>query len=340
VRSIDKGDLEYRINSLVAMVGACYEAAMASSVEPSDLAAVLVRAPTRALPLRGLLAASCTVVSWASAFVALRIALRSFPPQEVAVLRFVSAGAALAIVALVAKLPLPRRADVPRFAALGLVGHALYNLALARGQAQVPAATAAFLIASAPIWMLVIAALLGQERPTLAGVAGTLLSLVGVGLIAVGRGGSLVLDRAALVVLAAAVMQASYSMALRPLLARYSALQVSAMTALAALLWLAPFAPRALAHAVRAPWPHVLAAGFMGIVPTALGYSTWSAAMKHLSPSAAGSFLYLVPAVVVVMAWAVLGEVPAALTVAGGALVVTGVVVVQRVGRAVATPRR
>ena len=57
----------------------------------------------------------------------------------------------------------------------------------------------------------------------------------------------------------------------------------------------------------------------MGIVPTAIGYSTWSAAMKHLHPSAAGSFLYLVPAVVVVMAWAVLGELPSPLTTLGGA---------------------
>jgi drug/metabolite transporter (DMT)-like permease len=52
--------------------------------------------------------------------------------------------------------------------------------------------------------------------------------------------------------------------------------------------------------------------------------------MKHLPPSGAGSFLYLVPAVVVVLAWALLGEIPTALSVAGGGLVVAGVVIVQR----------
>lgn len=55
--------------------------------------------------------------------------------------------------------------------------------------------------------------------------------------------------------------------------------------------------------------------------------------MRRLSPSVAGSFLYLVPAVVVVLAWALLGEVPAAMSVAGGGLVVVGVVIVQRLGR-------
>jgi drug/metabolite transporter (DMT)-like permease len=299
--------------------------------------AVLVGAPPASaapsLPLRGLLFASCTVVCWASAFVAMRVAVRSYPPQEVALLRFVSAGAVLGMLALATRMPLPRLRDVPRFAALGLVGHALYNLALARGQGHVPAATAGFIIASAPIWMVLIAAPLGQERLSASGLAGMSLSFVGVGLIALGRGGGLTFDASALVLLAAAVMQAAYSMAQRPLLLRYSALQVSTLAVLAALLWLAPFAPRALAHTLQAPWRHTAAALFMGVVPTAVGYSTWSAAMKHLPSSVAGSFLYLVPAVVVVLAWALLGEIPTGLSVAGGGLVIAGVVIVQRLGR-------
>jgi drug/metabolite transporter (DMT)-like permease len=55
--------------------------------------------------------------------------------------------------------------------------------------------------------------------------------------------------------------------------------------------------------------------------------------MKHLPPSVAGSFLYLVPAVVVVLAWALLGELPTAPSLAGGGLVVAGVVIVQRLKR-------
>jgi drug/metabolite transporter (DMT)-like permease len=66
------------------------------------------------------------------------------------------------------------------------------------------------------------------------------------------------------------------------------------------------------------------------VVPTAVGYSTWASAMRNLAPSSAGSFLYLVPAVVVALAWAVLGELPSGLAIAGGALVVAGVVAVQR----------
>jgi drug/metabolite transporter (DMT)-like permease len=215
-------------------------------------------------------------------------------------------------------------------AALGLVGHALYNLALAWGQARVPAASASFIISSAPIWMVALAAILGQERPGPARVVAMLVSLAGVALIAVGRGGRLVLDPPALIVVAASVMQATYSMGQRPLLTRYSALQVSTLTVLAALAWLTPFAPAALRHLVERPWSHGAAALFLGVVPTAVGYSTWASAMRNLAPSSAGSFLYLVPAVVVALAWAVLGELPSGLAIAGGALVVAGVVAVQR----------
>jgi drug/metabolite transporter (DMT)-like permease len=279
---------------------------------------------------RGLTAASITVVCWASAFVAIRVAVRSFAPEEVAWLRFGSAAVTLGLIALFTRMPFPRARDLPALAGLGLVGHALYNLALAWGQARVPAANASFIISSAPIWMVVLAAGLRQERPTAARVIAMLVSLAGVALIAVGRGGRLVFDPPALVVVAASVMQAIYSMGQRPLLSRYSALQVSTFTVFAALLWLTPFAPMAVRHLFERPWPHGAAAVFLGVVPTAVGYSTWAIAMRHLSPSSAGSFLYLVPAVVLFLAWAVLGELPSGLAVMGGVLVVLGVVAVQR----------
>jgi drug/metabolite transporter (DMT)-like permease len=279
---------------------------------------------------RGLTAAGVTVVCWASAFVAIRVAVRSFTPAEVAWLRFCAAAAALGFVALFTRMPMPRARDLPALAGLGLVGHALYNLALAWGQARVPAANASFIVSSAPIWMVVLAAGLGQERPRPARVLAMLVSLTGVALIAVGRGGRLVLDPPALVVVAASVMQAVYSMGQRPLLCRYTALQVSTFTVFAALVWLTPFAPTAIGHLVERPWSHGAAALFLGAVPTAVGYSTWAIAMRNLSPSSAGSFLYLVPAVVLALAWAVLGELPTGLAVIGGALVVIGVVAVQR----------
>jgi drug/metabolite transporter (DMT)-like permease len=99
------------------------------------------------------------------------------------------------------------------------------------------------------------------------------------------------------------------------------------------LLWLTPFGPSALHHLAEYPWTHGAAALFLGVVPTAVGYSTWAVAMKNLAPSAAGAFLYLVPAVVLGLAWAFLGELPNATAVLGGALVIAGVIAVQRLAQ-------
>jgi len=172
-----------------------------------------------------------------------------------------------------------------------------------------------------------------HERPSAGRVIAMLVSLGGVALIAVGRGGRLILDPPALVVVAASVMQAVYSMGQRPLLERYSALQVTTFSVIAALLWLTPFGPNALRHLTEHPWTHGAAALFLGVVPTAVGYSTWAVAMKNLAPSAAGAFLYLVPAVVLILAWAFLGELPNAMAVLGGALVIAGVIAVQRLAQ-------
>lgn len=301
---------------------------------PTDMAQSAIHSTRGRARSAGVLAAGITVVSWASAFVAIRVALRSFPAEEIAWLRFLAASSVLGVIAVVTRMPRPAVRDLGRIAGLGLIGHALYNLALARGQTQVPAATASFIIASAPIWMVLFSVALRHERPKLAPIVGMLVSFSGVALIALGRAGHLVLDWPALIVVAAAAMQAAYSVGQRPLLARYSALQVSTFTVFAGLLWLSPFAPSALRHLAERPLKHGAAALFLGVVPTAVGYSTWAMALKHLAPSAAGAFLYLVPGVVLLMAWLILGELPAVLAAAGGLLVVVGVVVVQRATRA------
>jgi len=286
-----------------------------------------------ALPARGLALAAVTVLCWASAFPAIRIAVRGFGPLEVAFLRASAAGLALGAIAVVRREGLPALRDLPVLAGLGLVGHSLYTATLSLGQTRIPAATASFLIASAPIWMVLIGRLTGTERVTRWGMAGLLVSLTGVLLISLGRGGALRLNRYALVVLGAAVLQAVYSMGQRPVLARCSGLQMVTFAALFAALGFLPWSGRALAQFAQAGAGPRGAVLFLGVVPTAVGYWTWAGANRHLRASAAGSFLYLVPPVALLLGWAVLGETPTALALGGGLLVIAGVAMVQRLGR-------
>jgi drug/metabolite transporter (DMT)-like permease len=69
---------------------------------------------------------------------------------------------------------------------------------------------------------------------------------------------------------------------------------------------------------------------YLGAVPTALGFATWSFALRRTSAGRMASFNYLIPVVAILLGWAVLGETPPRLAAAGGALCIAGVYVALR----------
>jgi drug/metabolite transporter (DMT)-like permease len=270
------------------------------------------------------------VVTWASAFPAIRIALAAYSPSQLAFFRFALAGLVLLGIGAAARLRLPPLRDLVRMALLGTIGIAFYAVALGYGQQQVPAGTASLLIASAPVWMVVIAAAIGRERPGTSALLGIIVSFSGVLAIAAGRGLGFSSAPHTLAVLAAAIAGAVYTIAQKPLVSRHGALRFTIAAALGGALVLLP-AAAGLPEAVRAaPASATLAVVYLAIFPGALGYASWSYASARVSASVAGSALYLIPAVSMALSNLLLGEVPSGRALVGGALVLAGVAVVHR----------
>jgi len=290
--------------------------------------------------LRTMLAVAVTAVSWGSAFAAIRAGLGAYTPAHLALLRYAIASLALAAYAALTRMPMPRRRDLAGFGLLGLVGIALYNVALSYGQVTIPAGTASLLIASTPVWMALFATLLFGERLRPRGWAGIALSFAGVATIALGTGAGLRVDPRALVVLAAALASSFYSLGQKPYLARYSALQCTAYAIWAATLFLLPFATGLAAAVQGAPPEATLSVVYLGLIPAALGYVAWAHVLARVPAATAGSYLYLVPVLAMLIAWLWLGEVPAPLSLLGGALVLAGVVLVNRQAKQSANPHR
>jgi hypothetical protein len=71
----------------------------------------------------------------------------------------------------------------------------------------------------------------------------------------------------------------------------------------------------------------VLLVGYLGVVPTALAFTTWAYALTRTTAGKMGATTYAVPAIVVLMSWAFLGETPRPLAYLGGALCLAGVAV-------------
>ncbi|RYJ05368.1 MAG: EamA family transporter, partial [Actinomycetales bacterium] len=90
-----------------------------------------------------------------------------------------------------------------------------------------------------------------------------------------------------------------------------------------------PFAPALVRQLGDASGSDIAWLVYLGIFPTAVGFSTWSYALKRLSAGQVASTTYLVPAVATLISWVVLSEVPAPLAFVGGALCLAGVAVTR-----------
>ena len=94
-----------------------------------------------------------------------------------------------------------------------------------------------------------------------------------------------------------------------------------------------PFAPTLATEAAKADAAAIGWTVYLGVVPTALGFATWSFALRRTSAGRMASITYLIPVVATVLGWAVLGETPPWLAGAGGALCLAGVYVARRAPR-------
>lgn len=291
-----------------------------------------VRSQSR-LTVGTLLAIGITVCCWASAFVGIRVGLHGYSPTHLALLRYLIASLVLALVAAVKRMPLPRWRDVPGLALTGVIGIALYNIALNTGEVSVSAGISSFLVNVNPIITAGLSMVLLKERLRVWGWGGILVCVLGVSLIFLSTNEEIHFSLGALIILGAALVQSLYIVWQKPYLARYSALQCTTYAIWTGTIVLLVFSP-GLATSVRtASWSETLAVVYLGVLPAALGYVSWAYALARIPATQAASFLYLVPAVTLVIAWFWLGEWPMWLALSGGVIAIVGVIVVNVFGK-------
>ncbi len=282
----------------------------------------------RWLPLA---AVATTLVLWASAFVAVRHLGHDFSPGALSLGRLLVGSLALAVVVLPRGLPRPSRRQWAPIVAIGVLWYAVYNVALNAGELWVDAGTAAMLIQVAPVLIAVLAAVFLDEPFTRTLGLGLLLAFGGVALIGLSTGSRAGTEWYGVVLVLVSAAAYAVSVVLqKPLVGSLPAAQVTWLACTVGAVACLPFAGRLVEELRAAPASSTWWVVYLGVFPTAIAFTTYGFALRHMSASSLGVTTYLVPPITIVMGLLLLDEVPPALAYVGGVLALVGVAVARR----------
>jgi drug/metabolite transporter (DMT)-like permease len=284
------------------------------------------------------LGAALAVVFWGVSFVATKAVVREISP---AALIFSRAGLGtlllLSLLALRRQPVWPPRDALGPLAVMGFVGVAFHQLLQAYALTMTSAVTTGWLIGLIPLWSAILSALVLKERMGAVKIAGLLVGFAGAALV-VTRGESLVgllrlpATRGDLLILASTLNWALYSVIGHGTIRRLGPTRATAGAMLLGWLMLLPvfLLTAGWSDYARLSGPGWLALLFLGLACSGLGYLFWYGALERIEASRVAAILYAEPLVTLAAAVILLGEPVGITTVAGGALVLGGVVLVQR----------
>jgi O-acetylserine/cysteine efflux transporter len=269
------------------------------------------------MPRRHIAIAIAIAVIWGVNFVVVHVGLDSFPPLLFAALRFCLVALALPFVPRPG-VPVRYVVAVGAFLSAGQFG--LLFVGMDRGM---PAGLASLVLQLQAAFTIGLAVLLLGERPRPAQLAGGLLALVGIGVIAAGRAEAVPLGALALTIGAAASWGVG-NVATRKARSPHPVglLVWSSLIPPLPLLALSFLTERG--DAVEIDPSGVLALLYVVGLSTFAGFGAWAWLLGRHPASTVAPFTLLVPVVGIATAWLTLGETPSGAELAGAAVILMG----------------
>jgi drug/metabolite transporter (DMT)-like permease len=273
-------------------------------------------------------------VFWGLNFAATKYAAESIPPLVIVAFRFTGGGLLLLLILrLLEPESRPGPKDLVLMAALGCFGVAVAQSGFTFGVSLTSAASTGLIFATAPVWGLLLGAVLGLERPTFRGILGLALSVVGVAVVVfegLGSGGdSLAGD---LLVLMASVGVGGYTVLSMPLLERHTPLAVAGYP----VVFGAPFLlVLSSGYILDLEWGSVgvgtwAAVAFSALFATAFAFAGWQRGISRIGANRVLVYQYLITVVGVASGIVFFGETLGIEKIVGGAVILIGVYLARR----------
>ena len=269
-----------------------------------------------------------TIIFWGLAFTAIKYAMRFLNPFELASLRFAVADIffALSIVLRKAKV---EKAELPSIFLLGLFGVTIYHVFLNAGEIHVTSGVASLIIATAPIFVLILSWMFLDEKITPLKVLGVLVAFAGVAALSKPESGGNPIG--ILFVFTSALSAAAYTVFGKRLMDRYDFLTLTSFAMIFGSLPILYFSiPGAEKILETMDTGLILSVIFLGIFSTYLGYLGWYYFLEREEASRASVFLLAIPFVSLASGFVMLKESITILTLVGGFAVILGILLVLK----------
>lgn len=287
---------------------------------------------THSHPKRGVLfsAIALMMAIWGVNFIIAKVALRHLDPVTLASFRVVLS----AVLIMPVYLSSVRRSgfargDVWEFVKLGLFGVAINQMCFTIGINYTTVSHSALIVGMGPIYVLLLAWLMGLEEMTWQKIAGMALAFTGVVVLAAEhgfslQGGSLTGD---LITLAGSWGFAFYVVLGKRVAPRFDSVEMNTFNYLTGAVLVLPVAVR---QALVLDWRSVAWQGWAGLLfmaafASVVAYLIYFWALRHVAASRIAAFSYVLPVLATLLGIVFLGEPVTGHLLVGGGFVLAGV---------------
>lgn len=279
------------------------------------------------------------VVVWAFAFPFIRIGLdEGLSFINLTMMRFLSVCIIFGILLIFKSnifSKLQKRDILPIFL-LGFFGVMVYHFGLNYGEQLVSPGAASLIIATIPVYIIILAAIFLKERISLVKLSGIILALGGVIIISIWGTEEATIEIeylfAAFAVWIAALMGAIYTIIGKKLLVRYNALSLTVYAMLLGSIGLIPFliiSPSIISEVAALSFNGWFAIIFLGVFSTVIGYLIWYIALEIKTASELSVYLYAIPVIATIISFFWFDEQITIFFLLGGILVIAGLALVN-----------